>query len=147
MTDAFLETGEHRFLITGVDIDDAVGGETDLGQRRREQVLPGDAPKDLALGPSRDAGGEQGGRCAVDGGVAAAGDFVQRPERQPAARQSAIDGRNAERKNRAGAQRRTLKALNLLAESSDGRWLDGDTHVLLNALAESLFLLCPPKSR
>ena len=134
MTDAFLETRQHRLLITGVDIDDAVGGETDLGERWREQVLAGDAPQDLALGPRRDTGSEQGGRCAVDGGIATSRHLVQRPKRQPAAREPSIDRLDAERKDRPSAQRRPLKALNLLAESPDGRWLDGDTHGLLNAL-------------
>ena len=110
------------------------GRETDLGQRRREQVLPGDAPQHLALGPRRDAGGEQRGRSAIDGGVAAARDLVQRPKRQPAARKPAVDGLDPERQYRSGAQRRSLKALNLLAKATDCRWLDGDTHGLLNAL-------------
>jgi hypothetical protein len=128
VTDPFLEARQHRFLVAGVDVDHAVRTEADLSQRRRKQVLPGNAPQDFALGPGRDAGGEPGGRGAVDGGIAISRHFVQRPERQP-------------------TQRRPLKALNLLAVSSDGRWLDRDTHVLLNALAESLFLLCPSISQ
>jgi hypothetical protein len=32
-TDPFLETRQHRFLVAGVDVDDAMGGETDLGRR------------------------------------------------------------------------------------------------------------------
>jgi hypothetical protein len=130
VTHAFLETGQHRFLVAGVDVDDPVRGETDPRKRRREQILPGDAPQDCALGPRRDAGGEQGGRSAVDSGVATAGDFMQRPERQPAAREAAVDGLDTERQNSPGARSLALKSLNLLAKAQDGRWLDGDTHVL-----------------
>ena len=130
MTDPFLETCEHAFLVAGVDVDDAVRGETDLGQSRCKQILPGDAPQDLSFGARRDAGGEESGRRAVDGGIAAAGDLVQRPERQPAARQPAVDRLDAERKHRPRAQRHALKALNLLAKPQNGGWLDGSTHAL-----------------
>ena len=116
------------------------GGETDLGQCRREQILPGDAPQDLAFGPRRDAGGEQGGRSAVDGGVATAGDLVQRPERQPAARKPAVDGLDAERQHGPGAQRHALKALNLLAKPQNGGWLDRSTHVLFKRFQDGIVL-------
>jgi len=92
-----------------------------LGERRRKQVLPGDAPKDLAPGPARDARGEQGGRSTIDRRVATSRHFVQRPERQAAAGKAAVDGRHSERKHRPGAQRRALKALNLLAKPQNGR--------------------------
>jgi hypothetical protein len=69
--DAFLETCEHGFLVAGIDVDDAVRGETDLGKRGRKKILPRDAPEDSALCPPRDAGGEKGGRLTptfpVDG--------------------------------------------------------------------------------
>jgi hypothetical protein len=77
--DAFLETGHHRLFVAGIDIDDTVRRKTDLGQGRREQVLPGDTPEDLALSSSGDTCREQGGRCAIDGGAAASCHFVQRP--------------------------------------------------------------------
>ena len=150
MTDAFLETRKHRLLVAGVDVDDAVGGETDLGQGRREQVLPGDAPQDLAFGPRRDAGGEQRCRCAVDGGVAAAGDLVQRPKRQPAAREPAVDGLDAERQYGPRAQRHALKALNLLAKPQDGGWLDRSTHALVKRFQDGIVLdlfVSPGKSQ
>ena len=118
---SFLETGEHRLLVAGVDIDNPVRGETDLGERRRKQVLPGDAPKDLAPGPPRDASGEQGGRSTIDRRVATSRHFVQRPERQPATGKAAVDSRDTERKNGPGAQRRALKTLNLLAKPQNGR--------------------------
>ena len=98
----------------------------------REQVLPGDAPQDLSLGPRGDAGREKGCRRTIDGGIASAGDLVQCPKRQPAAWKSAVDGIQAEWEDRAGAQRRAFKTLNLLTEPPDGGWLGGDTHGLIN---------------
>ena len=150
MTHAFLETGQHGLLVAGVDVDDAIRGETDLGQGRREQILPGDAPQDLALGPRRDAGREQSRRGAVDGGVAAAGDLVQRPERQPATRQSVVDSLDPEREHSPGAQRHTLKALNLLAKPQDGGWLDRSTHALVKRFQDWIVLdlfVTPSKSQ
>ena len=97
---------------------------------RGEQILPGDAPQHLSFGARRDAGGEQGRRCAVDGGVAAACDLVQRAERQSPARQPAVDRLDAERKHRPRAQHPSFKVLNLLAKPQNGGWLDGSTHVL-----------------
>lgn len=120
MPDRLFEAGEHRFLVASVDVDDTVWSKTDLSQSRREQVLPGNAPKDLAFGPRRDAGCEQSCSGPVDGGVAAACDFVQRAERQASTRQSCIDGLDAKREDRAGAQRR-LKPLNLLTETANSR--------------------------
>src|ERR1700761_5115417 len=140
MPDAFLEAGQHRLLVAGVDVDDPVGSEADLGQGRREQVLPGDAPEDLAFRPGGDARCEQRRSSPVDRGVAAAGDVVQRPERQPAAGEGAINGGDAERQNRPGAQRRPLEPLDLLAETTDGRRWDDSTHTL--KLAGSLFMIC-----
>jgi hypothetical protein len=32
VTDAFLETRQHRFLVASIDVDDAIRGETDRGQ-------------------------------------------------------------------------------------------------------------------
>jgi hypothetical protein len=131
VTNAFLETCEHRFFVAGVDVDDPVRGETDLGERRREQILPSDAPEDLAFRARRDAGGEQGGRCAVDGGVATSRHFVQSPTRQAAARKAAVDCLDAERQYGPDAQLGALKALNLLTKPQDGGWLDRSSHALV----------------
>ena len=146
MPQPFLEAGEHRLLVAGLDVDDPVRSKPGLGDGRREQVLPGDAPQHLALGPGGDAGGEQRGRRAIDGAVAAAGDLVQRPECQPAAGKAAVDRVDAERQYRFGSQRLPVKTLNLLSKSPDRRWLNGDTHALSNGSGGNLFLLCPLKS-
>ena len=141
MPDTFLEAGQHGFLVAGIDIDDPVWTETDLSQSRREQVLPGDAPENFALGPRGDAGREQGGRGAIDRGVAAAGHLMQRPERQTSAGKSVIYGSDPKRQDRAGAQMCTFEALDLLAKAPYGGRLDNDTHALKNLLLEVLFMI------
>jgi len=45
-------------FIAGLDVHDAIGQEPGLGDGRREQILPGDAPQHPASGPRRDARGE-----------------------------------------------------------------------------------------
>jgi hypothetical protein len=127
MSNSFLETGQHRLLVAGVDKDDTVRTETDLGQGRREEVLPGDAPEHLAFRSGGDAGREQGSRRTIDGGIAAAGNLVQRPERQAAAGQPVVYGPDPKRQNCPGAQRRSLKLLNLLAKATDC-WAAGRRH-------------------
>ena len=120
MPNAFLETCQHRLLVAGVDVDDAVRVKADLGQRRREQVLPRDAPKNFAPGARCDPGREQCRSGTVDGGISTAGNFVQRPDRQPTTGKVGVDGIDTERQDRTGAQRRPFKPLNLLAETTNG---------------------------
>ena len=140
MPDAFLETPEYGFLVAGVDVDNAVGGKTGLGQCGRKKVLPGDAPEDFALCPRRDAGGEKGGRCAIDGRIAATRDLVQRAKPQPPARKTAVDGFDPEGEYRAGARRHALKPLNLLAKAKDGSWLNRSTHALVKRFRSGIVL-------
>jgi hypothetical protein len=81
------------------------GGETNLGRTRREQVLARDAPEDFPL--VRAATPAARGRCcAVDGGVATAGDSMQMPQRQPAARHPPVVGLNSKSECGPGARRR-----------------------------------------
>ena len=140
MPDAFLETPEHGFLVAGVDVDDAVGGKTDLRQRGRKKVLPGDAPEDFALCPRRDSGGEKGGRGPIDGRIAATRDLVQRAKPQPPTRKTAVDRFDPEGEYRAGARRHALKPLNLLAKAKDGRWLNRSTHALVKRFQSGIVL-------
>jgi hypothetical protein len=44
MPQSLLEAGEHRWLVTGLDVDDAIGQEPGLGDGRREEILARDAP-------------------------------------------------------------------------------------------------------
>ena len=86
MAKAFLHTGEHGLVVAGLDIDHSVRDEPRLGDRRREQVGPRDAPEDLAPRARGDPCAEQGGRRAIDGAIAAARDLMKCAKRQSAAR-------------------------------------------------------------
>lgn len=122
MAKAVLEAGEQGLLVTGLDVDDAAGREARLGDGGREQVLTGDAPQDLALGPRRDPGGEQGRGCPVHRTVPAASHFVQGADRQPAAGEPFVDRREPERKGLAVTRRDALEAADALAQVGK-RWV------------------------
>lgn len=85
MAEAFLGAGENRLVIARFDVDHTIGAKPRLGKCRREQIRPCQAPKHLPACARGDAGGEQSGRGAVDGAIAAAGDFMHRTARQAAA--------------------------------------------------------------
>ena len=110
MAQAFLETGEQGLLVTGLDLDEAIGMKPGLGQRRREQVPAAHTPEHLAFRASGDPGGEQGAGGSVHDTVAAAGDLVQAAERQPASRQTPIDLGYAEREHPPGTALPTVEA-------------------------------------
>lgn len=57
MAKTFLETGEDRSLVAGLNKDHPAGRQTGLRERGREQVLPRDAPQDAPPHPGDDAGG------------------------------------------------------------------------------------------
>jgi hypothetical protein len=67
-----------------------------------------------------DPGGERGCRGAVNRAFSAAGDFVQRAERETAARQHPIDRIKAERE-RIPPAARSLEALDALTQLVDDR--------------------------
>jgi hypothetical protein len=102
MAQAFLETGENRLIIVPFQIDDAIGRQAGLGERRREEVGAREAPENLALGPRGDAGGEEGGGRPVDRAVAAAGDFMESALGQASARQARVQGGDSEGERRLG---------------------------------------------
>ncbi len=81
MAEPFLHAGQHGLVIAGFEIDYAIGRETSLSDRRREEIWTGDAPQNLALGSSRDARAEQGCCGAIDRAIPTAGDLMQRAER------------------------------------------------------------------
>jgi len=62
---ALLKAGQHAFLGPGLHMDDPIGRQSSLRQRRGKQILTGDAPQDLTASPRRDPGREQGCRRAV----------------------------------------------------------------------------------
>ena len=120
MTKGLFAHGQQRLVVAGLDMDDAVGRKSCLRQARREKVGLGDAPQHLACRARRDAGGEQPGRRAVDDAVAVTGDFVQRPQRQPAAGQAIIDRGYTERQHAGGAPA-AVERLNALAQLGESR--------------------------
>ena len=87
---AFFKAGEDRLVVAALKIDDAIGLQAGLGERRREEIRPRDAPEHLALGAGGDAGCEQGRRGAIDRAVSAAGYFMQSAEWEAAARESRV---------------------------------------------------------
>lgn len=101
MPQAFLDRGQERGLLAGLDIDDAIGMQPRLGQSGGEQVAPGQAPQHRALEPRRDPGSEQSCGRPMNRPVATAGHLVQRAERQAAARQTPVDRLDSERERAA----------------------------------------------
>ena len=79
------KAGEDGLLVAALEIDDAVGFQAGLRERRGEKVRAGDAPEHFAARARGDPGGEERGGGAVDGAVAPAGDLMQRAAREPAA--------------------------------------------------------------
>ncbi len=83
MPQALLNTGEDRLFVATLEVDDAVGFQTRLGKRRREQVWPGDTPEHFAPRARCNAGRKECGGGAIDRPVPAASDFMQRTAREP----------------------------------------------------------------
>jgi hypothetical protein len=110
MAQTFLEAGEQRALVTGLDIDHPGRAKPGLGQRWGEEILAGDALEYLTMRPRRNAGGEQSRRRAVDRAVSPTPDLVQRAEREAAARQRSVDHRHTEGQRSPPASRVALKA-------------------------------------
>lgn len=117
---AFLDTGEHGLVVARLDIDDAVGCKAGLSERRCEKIWSGDNPEDFASGAGRDPSRKKRRRCAVDRAVTAAGDFVQRAERQAPARESRVHLGDSERKYRFHAPASAFDLLDLRAQRLDG---------------------------
>ena len=84
MAEPFLHAGQHGLVIACFEIDYAIGRETSLSDRRREEIWTRDAPQDLALGPCRDTRAEQCRRRPIDRAVPAPCDLMQGAKRQPA---------------------------------------------------------------
>ena len=144
MPQSFLKTCQHRLLVSCFHIDPPVRRQPGQSECRREQILAGHAPQHATPGPRCDPGGEECSRSPVDRTVAAAGHFVQRPERQSAFRQTPINGFDAERQYRPPMPRPALKASNALAKRSDNGNGNRRIHALLQLAlgpACSLFVL------
>lgn len=116
VTETFLDTGEYSLVVARLDVDHAVGREACLGQRRCEEIGPRDDPKDLAPGSRGDPGSEECRRRAIDRAVTAAGDLVERAERQATARKARVDVGDPERKHRFRAPTSAFDLLDLRAQ-------------------------------
>jgi hypothetical protein len=150
MPQSFLETGQHRLLVSCLHVDHPVRREPGRSECRREQILAGHAPQHAPSGPRRDPGGKERSGCPVDRAVTAARHFMQRAERQPAFRQTLINGLDAERQYRPPIPRPALKASNALAKRRDNRNRDRRIHALLQLAlwsACSLFVLIVLRSQ
>jgi hypothetical protein len=120
---SFLEAAQHSLVVTAFDVDHARRRQAGLGDRGHEKIGPRQAPQHLASRSRSASGGEQGRRGAVHGAIAAAGNFVQRPEGKTAVGKNPVDRIKAERK-RVPAPARSLKSLDALSQLVD----DGTGH-------------------
>ena len=82
---AFFKAGEDGLLVAAFEIDDAIGVQPGLRERRREQVQSRETPEHLAARAGGDPCGKKRGGRAVDRAVAAASDLMQCAKRQRAA--------------------------------------------------------------
>ena len=127
-----------------VQVDDAIGQETRLGEGRCEEVLACDAPQHLAPRTRSDSRGEQRGRRTVNSAIAAAGDLVKRAKRQSTLRQMLIDRLNAERQHGPTSRGSPFETLNALSKRLENRKRNRRAHVLVQLIGEmicSLFVL------
>ncbi len=120
MSQPFLEAGEGRLLVPGFHINYPVGRQPRRLQTRRKQILVPHAPQDLALGARHDAGHEQSRRGAIQRAITGACDLMQRPQRQPAARQPRIHLRQPKRKNPGQSAFSCLQPVDFFAQKIDG---------------------------
>ncbi|MDB5548414.1 MAG: hypothetical protein JWP21_1861 [Tardiphaga sp.] len=77
MSEPLLEAGQHRLLVAALDEDHAGCRQAGLRNGRREQISTGEAPQNLAFGPTGDPSCEQGRSGTMDRAVAATGHLVQ----------------------------------------------------------------------
>ncbi len=116
MAQALFHASEHRLVVTGLDVDDAIRDQACLRERRGKKVRPGQTPKHFAPASRRHPGAKQCRGRAVDGAVASTCDFVEGSQCQSAARQARVDGRDSERQHRPTAGASALDPLDLVAE-------------------------------
>jgi hypothetical protein len=147
MPQSLLETSQHRLVVSRFDIDHPVRCEPGRGDCRSEQILAGDTPQHAPAGPCRNSCGEECSGSSIDRAISAAAHFVQRAERQPAFRQTLINGLDSERQDRPSIPRPAIKASNALAKRLDNGNGNRCTHVrckLFRRTKCSLFVLSMP---
>ena len=97
MPQAFFKAGEDGLLIAAFEIDDAIGVQPSLRERRRKQVQSRETPEHLAARAGGDPCGEKRGGRAVDRAIAAASDLMQcakwqRPAGEPGIHRADTEG-------------------------------------------------------
>lgn len=120
MTQPFLHAGQHRHIVSGLDMDYPVRPQARLLKPRCKQVRLRHAPKDLSRQPCGNASGKAGGCGPVHRTIAATRHLVQAAERQPATGQAAVQIGKAKGQHPAGWSTVTLHPRDLLAQGSDG---------------------------
>lgn len=100
MPQPLFQAKQHRLLIQGLGVDDAVGMESRSRERRCEQVARAEAPEDGALHPGEHAGDEKQGRGTRLRAAASIGGFMESAARQAAPRQAGVDCGDPERHDR-----------------------------------------------
>ncbi|MBC7801972.1 MAG: hypothetical protein H7Z10_15245 [Gemmatimonadaceae bacterium] len=86
MPQALVEAGGNALLVANLGTDNPVGVEPSLHDCRDEKVASRYAPPDLAGRPWHDASGQQRGRGTIRSTIATAGNLVECPTCQAAAR-------------------------------------------------------------
>jgi hypothetical protein len=120
MAQALLETGQDRFLVAGLDIDQSAQRQAGLGEGGREEILPDDAPQDFPFGPGRDSCRKESRRRTVDRTIAAAGHLVQGADRKTTFRQNPVYLRDTEREHRSARPSPALEASDACAKLGKG---------------------------
>ena len=120
MAQALLAASEDGLIIPTFEIDDAIGLQASLGESRRKEIRPGEAPENLAVRACRDPGGEERRSSAIDGTVATASHLMKRPMGQPAAGEARVHGGKAERQHASNVPVATFDLADLHAQSFDG---------------------------
>jgi hypothetical protein len=87
-----------------------------LCDRRSEEVWAGNAPKNLALGASSNAGAEERSSRAIDRPIAATGYFMERAESEAAVRESRVHVGYSKGKYRSGAPVSAFDPFDLCAQ-------------------------------
>jgi hypothetical protein len=115
-----LKAGEDGLLVAALEIDDAIGVQPGLRERRRKQIQSGETPEHLAARAGGDARGKEGGGRTVDRAVAAARDFMQCAKRQRAAWEPRVHRWDSEWECRKGAPVLALDLPDLGAQRLEG---------------------------
>ena len=103
MPQAFFKAGEHGLLVAAFEIDDAIGVQPRLRERRREQVRSRETPEHLAACASSDPCCKKRGGRTIDRAIAAASDLMQCAERQRSAGKPSVHRGDTEGQRRRGA--------------------------------------------